>query len=163
VPLTDRHTELLHLAGTVRLPSPPPATGTISIAEYNASTLDPASIVLRLNHKVSDWLDLSRLIRLTDVRGIRARWEWTSATTPQPGHTFKKAAEVVAAAVAFLKANPNNPVWLEEASVYVGESTPVVLVVEAALSAAESAEYYPPIIRGAPRAECGRFHTQDCN
>ena len=69
MPLTDRHTELLHLAGTVRLPSPPPATGTVSIAEFNATTLDPGSIVLRLNHKISDWLDLSRLIRLTDVTG----------------------------------------------------------------------------------------------
>jgi hypothetical protein len=149
----------------VRLPSPPPATGTISIAEFNATTLDPGSIVLRLNHKISDWLDLSRLIRLTDVRGIRARWELPSATNPHPGRTFKKAAEAMAAAVAFLRANPNNPTWLEEAAVYVGELTSVVLVVEAAMSAAESAEYYPPTVRGISRAagEAGRIKRLDCN
>jgi hypothetical protein len=163
VPLTDRHTELLHLAGTVRLPSPPPATGTVSIADFNASTLDPASIVLRLTHKVSDSLDLSRLIHLTDVRGIRALWEPPSLATPHPARTFKKAAEVVAAAVAFLKATPNNPIWLTEAVVYVGESTPLVLVVEAALSAAESAEYYPPIVRKAAAACGAKFHAEACN
>jgi hypothetical protein len=121
--------------------------------------------VLRLNHKISDWLDLSRLVRLPDVRSIRARWEPPSATNPHPGRTFKKAAEVVAAAVAFLRANPNNPTWLEEAAVYVGELTPVVLVVEAAMNAAESAEYYPPIVQGVSRVAAGpgRIKRLDCN
>jgi hypothetical protein len=74
---------------------------------------------------------------------------------------LKLKAEVVSLVALRYAADPSDSVWLTEASVYLPESAGVVLQAEAAQSAAESAEYYPPLVGRAysvPR-ECG--HKDD--
>jgi hypothetical protein len=155
VPLTSRQNELLHFAGTVRLPSPHPATGTLSIIAFDGRTYAPERTILRLTHRVSDRLDVSRLFRLSDVKAIHADWPSDQVEAAQAAHPIvselKLADEIVALVRKYVTANPGGSLRLKKALVYLPESAPVILQVEAAQSAAESAEYYPPMARGAGR------------
>jgi hypothetical protein len=154
---------MLSLAGTVRLPSPPPATADVSITTDGPPDGGRADIVLRITHKVSTRLYMTRLVRLCDVHAIFAVWPPEPAPSskqraskakagpaPAPGApdvaTYKTGRELAELCWEHLGTHPHRERWLERAVVYVSEFAPVVLEVEAALTAAESVAYYPPIV-----------------
>ena len=143
MPLTHRQELMLHLAGTVRLPSPPPATGTVTLLTPPEGKIDPNALVLRVTHQISGRLVLERLVRLADVRVVIACCPRGGGDGPRPF----LAEELRSMAVEQARGQGDQePVWLTGASVYVTESAPVVLNVEAALTASESTEYYPPLV-----------------
>jgi hypothetical protein len=160
---------MLHLAGTVQLPSPPPATGSVTIVAPGPGQLAAEVLMLALSHEISHRLFLERLIRLTDVRAIQAIWPPGPAQVQEQGTpeeaelepTFKTASEIRALALAFAAsfATVPPPIWLKKAVVYLPESAPVILRVEAGLTAAESADYYPPLISSGPhiRPRCDQI------
>src|SRR4051812_23503130 len=165
--LSVRQDELLHLAGTVRLPTPYPATGSLAIVQC-----DPVEkTILRLTHKIGDRIDVARIFRLSDVHAIRATWPALAsasyqATEPLKSSQSRRELKVVEATYEFLvdhiNNHPGDPVWLEDASVFLPESAPLVLLVEAAQSAAESAEYYPPLTQSGTHS-AQKYGLNFCN
>jgi hypothetical protein len=147
----------LQLAGTVALPSPSPATGSIEITpSSNAS-----GIYLRIVHRVSQKLTLIRYVSINHVRAISTHWEVGEAAGAAKGVAAKTpvaACWACKTSVEFgplleqrLKAGKGGPFplpWLEGAVVYVPEQAPVLMQVDVGLTAAESAEYYPPLAAG---------------
>jgi hypothetical protein len=147
----------LQLAGTVALPSPSPATGSVEISpSSNAS-----GIYLRIVHRVSQKLTLVRYVSIDHVRAICAHWEVGGAAGLAKGAAAKPSVATCWACktlVEFgplleqrLKAGKGGPFplpWLEDAVVYVPEQAPVLMQVDVGLTAAESAEYYPPLAAG---------------
>jgi hypothetical protein len=144
----------LQLAGTVALPSPPPATGSVEIApSSNAS-----GIHLRIVHRVSLKLTLIRYVSVDHVRAICAHWE-VGKPAGEAEVVAAKAPVVTCWACKTLiefrplleqrlksgKSGPFPLPWLEETVVYVPEQAPVLMQVDVGLTAAESAEYYPPL------------------
>jgi hypothetical protein len=119
--------------------------------------------LLCLAHQISSRLFLERIIRLADVRAIHAVWPPDPAQAGDfPGEPeFKTGPEVRALAIAFAEKSAGEPAptWLVRATVYVPESAPVILRVEAGLAAAESADYYPPLISSGPhiRPRCDQI------
>ena len=148
MPLSYDQELTLLLAGTVALPSPAPACGTVEVETAEGG--DPGKLCdlyLEITHRVSTRLTLVRTVRLADVRLIRAVWpgqkEKTSAEVKTP-KGFLPLAETRALAEEEEEATP----WLTQAVVYVLEWAPVLLRVEVGMTAAESADYYPPIDGG---------------
>jgi hypothetical protein len=159
VPISPRQDLMFHLAGTVRLPSPPPSTGCVWIvAPRDPSNYDPRTLVFRVVHRISSRLYVERLVHRSDIRAINAPWEVIGKDgkpiigkdgKPTTEHCYKTPEQFWDILGAFLKTlQPFNTdaLWLINAVVYVPELAPVVLVAEAALTAAESAEYYPPLV-----------------
>jgi hypothetical protein len=150
VPISPRQDELLHLAGTVRLPSPYPATGTVTVVAFEADRFDPYGTVLQLTHRVGDRLDVSRVFRLSDVRAIDAPWPSEKGGYQGTAAPASRELKLSADVVDFFARRDGDygSVRLEKAAVYLPEAAPVVLHVDAAQTAAESAEYYPPFVQG---------------
>lgn len=159
MPISPRQDLMFHLAGTVRLPSPPPATGCVWIvAPKDPKGYDRKALVFRVVHRISNRLYVERLVHRSDVRAIKAPWQVIGADgkptigkdgKPTIEHCNKTPEYFEKALNDFLnglKEFSTDALWLVDAVVYVPELAPVVLVAEAALTAAESAEYYPPIV-----------------
>ena len=99
--LSSKQNLMLALAGTVRLPSPPPATASVSIALSGSSTGGSGGLVLRVTHKISSRLYMERIVRIEDVRAIYAVWPEgrprhphqvnpSSPPTPKPGRILRR-------------------------------------------------------------------------
>jgi len=151
----------MQLAGTVALPSPSPATGSVEIA----TRTNAPGIYLRIVHRVSQKLTIIRYVSVDHVRAICTHWEVGEAAGAVKGGAGKPPLAICWACktpVEFgplleqrLKAGKSGSFplpWLEDAIVYVPEQTPVLMQVDVGLTAAESAEYYPPL--GAGYAHC---------
>jgi hypothetical protein len=133
------------LAGTVPLPSPFPATGSVSVVIVPDG--EEFEIFVKVLHIVSDRRTITRFLRPEDIRAIRAR-----PSTPAPGDPeswpvlgFKKIKgeldERTKALLASAKAGVSAEAsWYPSAIVYVPESAPVLHRSEAGLTAAVSAE-----------------------
>lgn len=163
MPMSPRQREMISLAGTVRIPSPPPAVGDVSVI------VEPGpELLLRVTHKVSSRLYLERIVRLEDVRAIRAAWPPEEKQAPETGASligFKTGAELRKLVADYAAEKPDGPPLITNAVVFVDELAPVVLGVEAAMTAAESVEYYPPIVGdGSSRAAryLARYSAADC-
>lgn len=156
------------LAGTVRLPCPPPATATIQVLATAPDESGRRDIYLRVAHQINPRMKLIRLVRLDDVRAAAGLPAY-----PAPGEAQQcppspeadiRPRRVVQDAVLNLidqrgerrrkpqqnteEAGPVVLDYLREGSVYVPETARVLMVVEVGMTAAESAEYYPPITPG---------------
>lgn len=185
---------MLALAGTVRLPSPPPAK-----AEVRVELGGDGDVLLRVIHKVSERLFMERVVRLEDVRAVFAEWSGEPGQTPaqqqgptlpagppgqnpvqqgpppiqqqappppagpcDPGEeppagaTYRTGKRLEDLVYAHLGSACPEGVWVKEAVVYVTEAAAVVLRVEAALTAAESVAYYPPLV-GEGTAHAARY------
>lgn len=153
--LTQDQEIALLLGGAVRLPGPAPATGVLSILPPASSPTEPGQIFLRIDHPVSPRLKISRVVRLLDVRAasgiVRAvKSAKSPATTPAEPSQLTDRQLVAAAVERLAKAGKSGgaPIpWMDRAVLYLPESAPVLMTVEAGLTAAESAEYYPPLGR----------------
>jgi hypothetical protein len=157
-----------HLAGTIGLPAPFPATGVLWIVADDPDVSDPALVQIEIVHRINYRVRLTRWVALGQARAIlapEAQWEGGAAPAespppyaPGPGWSMKLPDEFLAAAKAKLGApekkgagsgaGPKGPVripWLRDAIVYVPETTPVLMQVDVGMTAAESAVYYPPL------------------
>lgn len=154
------------LAGTVPLPSPFPASGPVWIAFQRPAGGKPIYVFLKVIHHVAPRLRIARLVRLEDVRGIRilkscepaaaAPTESRRPAVAPPPADHSAACEWEQWSVADLHARVRDAVDKHEpksddefplfpnAILYVPETAPVLMQVDAGMTAAESAEYYPP-------------------
>jgi hypothetical protein len=167
----------LHLAGTVGIPAPFPATGVL-IAHLSEPVPKPApsQIQLEIIHRLSYRVRMTRWVPLTAVRAILGPDEepWAKpargmaipplAVFPQEGWTMRVAEEYrsppqgdpVPEGFEALIVNlltvpegqrPKASVTVSrQAIVFVAESEPIRMVIEAAMTAAESAQYHPPLV-----------------
>ena len=156
MPLSNDQELTLLLAGTVGLPSPAPATGTLEVVTSDIG--DPVTLsdlYLEITHRVSPRMTLVRTVRLDDARVIKAIWPDQAPKSPAE---FRIPRQFRAAALARAIDTAHEDPWLTEAVVYLLESSPVLLRVEVGMTAAESADYYPPI-DGRGRAPGGGLGT----
>jgi hypothetical protein len=140
------HQAALKIAGTVALPSPYPAWGSLSIlvapedGEYET--------YIRIVQQVSGRRIITRFVRLADVRAIRAPEATESHSTPESWPIIglkevqrrisKKEKELRAAATKSKSACESE--WLAAAIVYVPEAAPVLHRNDVGVTAAVSAE-----------------------
>jgi hypothetical protein len=164
----DREQEIaFRLAGTVGLPSPYPATGSVEIVALVGDDGKPVEVYLRVIHRLSLRLKIARLVELSSVRAVYAAWRPAAtappvvshpAPAPSPTDWSVRTAKAVRThvlrrlRVGKAKGRVVFPL-LPAAIVYVPESAPVLMDVEIGMTAAESAEYYPPLTPGVPRCD----------
>lgn len=168
--LTREQQIALNLAGAVAVPTPRPATArvlavtdgkvTARIARLLGGDQPPRSalrgllrrVCLRVVHRISPRLTITRLIPVHEVRAVfvpddpddahldRGRWylpgevahQATSALAERYGQVGREAHVEVA-------------VFACPGIVYLAEAAPLLMQVEVSMTAAESAEYYPPL------------------
>src|SRR5262249_35492597 len=112
---------MLHLAGTVRLPSPTPAAGSIwTVASGKKGKVRAEEMVLRIVHRVSTRLCIERLVRMSDVRAIHATFP---AMGDRPAERdYRTYEQFQEAATEFARAHAEqDALWLHEAVAYVSE------------------------------------------
>jgi hypothetical protein len=116
--------------------------------------LQAEGLVFRIIHRVSSRLYLERLVQMTDVRAILADWPGTEDAPTE--HGYRTYEQFSASALDFARKSPDkDALWLSDAVVFVVENAPVVQISEAALTAAESADYYPPLVGKRGKIFCG--------
>jgi hypothetical protein len=143
-PLSRRQLRALHLAGTVPVPSPYPEVGRISLRPgalgYECAGEGTAGDLVAVEHRQTSRVTVTRLVRLEDVAALvllrRAR-RCRRAAVWYYGPEIRVVLEE--------QCNANAP-GLVTGIVYVRESAQVVMQVEVGMTAAESAEYYPPVV-----------------
>lgn len=142
----------LHLAGTISIPSPFPQVGCISLVTLQSpgnsrksavQQRRTAQVFLRVEHIQSPRLMIARSVALSEVQAIFLpenpysphldRGDWFVGGTGQSDITKLLGGPAKNASTLGI--------------VYVKEAAPVLMQVEVAMTAAESAEYYPPVVR----------------
>lgn len=141
--LSRRHLRAFHLAGTVPLPSPFPEVGRLSLRSSvptgDGTAASSPQDMLVLEHVQSHRLTVVRYVRLEDV---------TAVLFCPPGAALDAAEEnwffggEIGPEVAARAGDPARQTGIA----YVRESAPVLMQVEVGMTAAESAEYYPPVL-----------------
>jgi hypothetical protein len=158
--MRDDQALAMHLAGTVRLPSPAPATGALTVQLPEKAESDPNHIYLKITHRVHERLKIIRYVRLADVRSVQGIWpekpkpsggaRSTAAVSPaEPPKVSHKHSKEIRAHVHDLitaaKGVGEPLVCPSAAAIFVPETAPVLMEVEVGMTAAESADYYPPL------------------
>jgi hypothetical protein len=132
----------LSLAGTVALPSPFPELGKLSLqaggVSYNGSKGETGrEDLIVIEHVQSNRVIITRRVLLREVTAVA--FCPIDATTKNWYFGSEIARE--------LRARSNsNDLDLMMGIAYVRESAPVLMEVEVGMTAAESAEYYPPVL-----------------
>lgn len=134
----------LYLAGTIPIPSPTPNVGRISLHSLWPKGGDAASreTVLKVEHVQSNRLAISRSVLLSEVDAVHVSDD--DANPPELRDQWfcgKKSVEEFAGLLE--QAKPEEIVGV----VYVRETARVLMNVMVSMTAAESAEYYPPVLR----------------
>ena len=132
------------LADTVPIPSPFPALGRISFelhaGEQRESAEKVALDTLRVEYRQSPRVMIARTVLVEDVQAVFVPEDGGNVDLLDGGWYFRP--EIKSSLLACLSEN------LETTGiVYVRESAPVLMQVEVGMTAAESAEYYPPLAR----------------
>ncbi len=139
------HHAALAIAGTVPLPSPHPAIGTVSLV----ITADGADLEVfaKIVQVVGDKRIITRFVRPEDIRAVRARPDDAPHSGPEswPVLGIKKIKGAIAKHAKALTEKAQKGVfgeveWYAAAIVYVAESAPVLHRNEIAVTAAVSAE-----------------------
>jgi hypothetical protein len=158
-------TEALAMAGTVRFPCPPPASGKLYLGinpDFSDRHRNPdlpsvaPQYFLRLVQNVSQKLVITRIIDLKELRGVSL--PAVPTTKDGASRVFRTVNditdEITNAISALTKAKSNERgeyevVLLKDAVIYVPESAPVLLrgLYELGVSAAEAAEYADLLMR----------------
>jgi hypothetical protein len=167
MPFDPEHKRLLHIAGTVALPSPQPAAGSVEIfpSERQADKADDA--YLRVTYRISLNVTIKWTVSLKYVSALSAPHSVFPPDSPGTSSPtisdwdIKTADEVerlVLKRIAAQKSGESqSPLfWLQDAILYVPEGAPVLRQAEAGLTAAESAEFIPPPSSVGPAFGCGR-------
>jgi hypothetical protein len=133
-----------HLAGTVAIPSPFPEVGRLSLLPgglaYHYATADQAFPLVAVEHYQSRRVTITRYVDLRDVAAVRFATCVSPALDSNEGWYF--GPEVPRELEA--RSNTNKP-SLAMGIVFVRENAPVLMRVETGMTAAESAEFYPPV------------------
>jgi hypothetical protein len=140
------HQAALKIAGTVALPSPFPACGSLSIVV--APEDGDYETYLRIVQPVTGKRIITRFVRLADVRALRAPETAEASGAPETWPIIgareiqrriaKKEKELRAAATKSGSASESE--WLPAAIVYVPEAAPVLHRNDVGVTAAVSAE-----------------------
>lgn|SRR6516162_10486261 len=144
MPLTFDALHALHLAGTISIPSPFPEPGWIWLDGLSSSKgrKRSAEDVVRVEHVHSNRLVISRRVRIDDVQVMHL------ADDPKNPEELRDRWCVGRSGLAVwlngLRKRRTHPLV---GTVFVRETTPVLMHVEVSMTAAESAEYYPPVVR----------------
>jgi hypothetical protein len=148
----------LTLAGTVALPSPFPCLGELRLSTdipqgYKATPADLTAtaanpVFLSTTHRISPKLRITRFVNLEDVSAVFLP-DCPSAVSLNAG-TWLLPAEVRAETLDRLNRRPtrtrkDDAFRLGIGIIYVAETANVLMQVEVGMTAAESAEYYPPL------------------
>ena len=142
------------------LPSPPPASGTLSIG-INSGHIPPDSTLglelggqsrffLRLEQKVSEKQAITRIVDLKDLRGVSLPGKPTPDGKPTRDFytvndakirdAIKRAAKLLHDEDKKTPGSYDTPLF-EDAVIYVPESAPIHILHEIGLTALEAAEY----------------------
>jgi len=144
MPLTFDALHALHLAGTVSIPNPFPEPGWISLEGLKSSRGKKRreEDVLRVEHVHSNRMVVARRVRLDDVQVIHL------ADDPKNPSNLRDCWCVGRSGMSVwmkgLRKNRPHPLV---GTVFVRETTPILMQVEVSMTAAESVEYYPPVLR----------------
>jgi hypothetical protein len=140
-PLSPRQLVAFHVPGTVPFPSPFPEMGTISLLPralvYRESSDDPGQDLVLIEHVQSNRVTILRRVRLDDVAVVMF-----SSSDATQGVWFVGPQ----VARALRERSNGNDASLMRGIAYVHERAPVLMQVEVGMTAAESAEYYPPVV-----------------
>jgi hypothetical protein len=143
MPLTFDSLNALHLAGTISIPNPFPEPGWISLDALSSKARKRAQEdVVRIEHVHSHRLVVSRRVRLDDVQVIHLADDPNNPANLRDRWCVGRSGHAV-----WLKGLRKNRPHPLVGTVFVRETTPVLMQVEVSMTAAESAEYYPPVIR----------------
>ena len=159
------HQDAIKLAGTVALPSPFPASGSVSIVV--APEDGEHETYLKIVQAVTGKRMITRFVRLADVRAIRTPAENKSSESPETwdliGH--KKILRLIADSEKKLRASASKSAgaaeseWLPCAIVYVPEAAPVLHRNDVGVTAAVSAEDIGFSDLHAPSHPCAIHHA----
>jgi hypothetical protein len=143
MPLTFDSLNALHLAGTISFPNPFPEPGWISLEGLSSRRRKrDAEDVVRVEHVHSHRLVVSRRVRLDDVQVVYLADDPKNPTSVRDRWCVGRSG--LAIWLKGLRKNRPHPLV---GTVFVRENTPVLMQVEVSMTAAESAEYYPPVVR----------------
>jgi hypothetical protein len=140
----DRHQlRSFHLAGTVALPSPFPEVGRLSLVpggvSYHSAKGDCDLDLVAVEHCQSNRVTITRYVALGDVTAV--------LFAVSPTHFSDKDWYFGPEIVAQLETRSStNAPTVCMGIVYVREQAPILMRVEVGMTAAESAEYYPPVV-----------------
>ena len=153
-PLDPDRKVLLHLAGTVALPSPPPSGATVEILPSPDPVNVPEETYLRLTRRISHNVLIRWTVPLNRVSALAApRHSFPPDPSAEPspfgdGWAIRTSADLVRLAnqkIAASRSGAGEPLaWMDQAVVFVPEATPVLRQAESGLTAAESVEYFGP-------------------
>jgi hypothetical protein len=143
--LPSHHSALLR-AGTVALPAPFPATGSVSIVLTRDD--EELEVVVKILQVVSARRIITRFVRPEDIRAIQSRPAGAPTSGPEswPIRSFKKVRAEFEAREKTLRTDHQTKsilgevLWYEAAIVHVAESAPVLHRDEIGVTAAVSAE-----------------------
>jgi hypothetical protein len=144
MPLTFDALHALHLAGTISIPSPFPEPGWISLDALSSSRGRKRADedVVRVEHVHSNRLVISRRVRIDDVQVIHLADDLKNPEALRDRWCIGRSG--LAVWLDGLRKSRPRPLV---GTVFVRETTPVLMQVEVSMTAAESAEYYPPVVR----------------
>ena len=158
MPLDVERKILLHLAGTVALPSPPPSGASVEILPPPDHGNTPEETYLRLTRHISHTVMIRWTVPLRHVSALAAPLESfppDSAIESWPFgdgwviRTSKEVMRLVGKKIAGVKAGAAESLpWMAEAVIFVPEATPVLRQAESGLTAAESVEYFTATATG---------------
>jgi hypothetical protein len=144
MPMTFDSLRALHLAGRISIPSPYPEPGWISLdtvsSQEGNSRFDEEMV--RVAHVQSNRLVISRLVLIDDVEVV---------------HLADDSKNPEALRDRWCIGHAGVGVWLDAlrradavplvGTIFVRETTPVLMHVQVSMTAGESVEYYPPVVR----------------
>jgi hypothetical protein len=146
MPITFDPQRAMHLAGTVGFPTPYPEPGWISVAQGHSrgSNGNGPELMVRVEHVQSNRLRVSRTVPLSAVEAVHF------ADDPANPHELRDrwvvpAGRQLDSLAALNSTSCGTPRGALAGTVFVKEATPVLMEVQVGMTAAESAEYYPPV------------------
>ena len=144
MPLTFDALHALHLAGTISIPNPFPEPGWISLDALSSSKGRKRADedVVRIEHVHSNRLVISRRVRIDDIQVMHLADD--SKNPEELRDRWCVGRSGLSLWLDGLRKNRPRPLV---GTVFVRETTPVLMQVEVSMTAAESAEYYPPVVR----------------
>lgn len=141
MPLQPYEWTAMNLGGTVALPAPYPATGSVSLL----TTFDGGDLVflVKIVQIVSARRIITRFIRYSDLRAVQAPGQDQAGTGPEswPILTVSQVGSSIESAISDLSNGTVTEVlWYPQAIVYVPEAAPVLHRNEVGVTAAVSCE-----------------------
>jgi hypothetical protein len=133
-----------HLAGTVALPSPYPEVGYLFLVSgglhyQSAKSKLPSLDLVAIEHCQSNRVTITRYVALHDVMAVLL----SGCPNPDSDRDWYFGPEIAPQLEARSTVDASH---LCVGIAYVREQAPILMKVEVGLTAAESAEYYPPVV-----------------